>query len=414
MTWPRRSALTLVLAAVVSCGPSAGPQAAPPSASPTRTIKIVSSLALTGPARVESLRILDGIAMALDEAGRRVGSFAIEYESLDDATAARQRWDPDQEAANARRAVADPTVVAYIGPLDSGAASVSIPILCTAGLVMVSPSNTSPGLTRSFQPGDPEQHYPNGCTRNYARVIADDDVQGAVAATWARDLGARSVFVAADAAPYGNALAAAFRARAREIGLPEAGFESAAGLAASPALIARISASGADTLYYSPNAESPGVISAVSTAVAFVTQVRAALPTLRIIASDLLASNDVMKGAGAAAEGLRVTFAGPRPALYTGAQKDWLERYRQRYGDRAPGIYAIYGYEATRAVLAALARSGAAAGDRATVRAAVMGTHDFDGALGRWSFDANGDTTLTLFSGFQVRNGLFEFEKELR
>ena len=406
MTSPRRSALTLALAAVVSCGPSVGPLASLPSASPTRTIKIVSSLPLTGTSRAFSLGMVDGITMALDEAGRRVGSFAIEYESLDDATAARQRWDPDQEAANALRAVADPTVVAYIGTADSGAARVSIPILCTAGLVMVSPSNTHPGLTRPFIEGEPEKYYPNGCGRNYARVIPADDVQGAAAASWARDLGARSVFVAADTAPYGKALAAAFRARAKEIGLQEAGFESAAGLAASPALIALISASGADTLYYSPNTQ--------GSAVPFVTQVRAALPTLRIVASDLLYSDDFLKGAGAAAEGLRVTNAGPPPERYTGAQKDWLERYRQRYGDRAPGLYAIYGYEAARAVLAALARSGGAAGDRATVRANVMGTRDFDGALGRWSFDANGDTTLTLFSGLQARNGKFEFEKELR
>ena len=406
MPSPRRSGLTLVLAAVVSCGPSAAPQAGPPSASPTHTIKIVSSLPLIGTRRVDSLAIVDAITMALDEAGRRVGSFAIEYESLDDATAARQGQDPDQEAANARRAAADPTVVAYIGPFGSPVAKVSIPILCAAGLVMVSPGNTSPGLTRPFAEGEPERYYPNGCSRNYARVIPADDVQGAAAATWARDLGARSVFVAADVGLYGKALAAAFRARAKEIGLQEAGFESAAGLVASPALIARISASGADTLYYSPATAGPTV--------PFVTQVRAALPTLRIIASDILYSDDFLKGAGPAAEGLRVTSAGPPPERYTGAQRDWLERYRLRYGDRAPGFYAIYGYEAARVVLAALGRSGGAAGDRATVRANVIGTRDFEGALGRWSFDANGDTTLTRFSGFQARNGTFEFEKELR
>ena len=41
--------------------------------------------------------------------------------------------------------------------------------------------------------------------------------------------------------------------------------------------------------------------------------------------------------------------------------------------------------------------------DRAAIRDAVMQTKDFDGALGKWSFDDNGDTTNTAFSGSQVQ-----------
>ena len=37
----------------------------------------------------------------------------------------------------------------------------------------------------------------------------------------------------------------------------------------------------------------------------------------------------------------------------------------------------------------------------------VMGTKDYDGVLGKWSFDANGDTTLTQFSGSTVKSGKF-------
>ena len=43
----------------------------------------------------------------------------------------------------------------------------------------------------------------------------------------------------------------------------------------------------------------------------------------------------------------------------------------------------------------------------------VMGTKDYDGVLGKWSFDANGDTTLTQFSGSTAKSGAWSFVKEL-
>ena len=37
-----------------------------------------------------------------------------------------------------------------------------------------------------------------------------------------------------------------------------------------------------------------------------------------------------------------------------------------------------------------------------------MATKDYDGGLGRWSFDPNGDTTLTTLSGSQVKGPKIE------
>ena len=47
------------------------------------------------------------------------------------------------------------------------------------------------------------------------------------------------------------------------------------------------------------------------------------------------------------------------------------------------------------------------------IRAAIVSIKDFDGALGNWSFDENGDTTLTTMSGNTVKDGKFEFVKVL-
>ena len=93
------------------------------------------------------------------------------------------------------------------------------------------------------------------------------------------------------------------------------------------------------------------------------------------------------------------------------AGREFVERYQARFG-RQPEGYAIYGYEAAKVALAAIERAGSK--DRAAIVAACLAIKDFDqGALGTWSFDANGDTTLTTISGNIVHDGKFEFVKLL-
>jgi branched-chain amino acid transport system substrate-binding protein len=51
--------------------------------------------------------------------------------------------------------------------------------------------------------------------------------------------------------------------------------------------------------------------------------------------------------------------------------------------------------------------------DRDAIRAACLSIQNYDGALGRWSFDANGDTTDRTMGGYIVRDGEFRFVKAL-
>src|ERR671912_490501 len=73
----------------------------------------------------------------------------IVYKDVDDSTAAAGKWDEATEIKNANDAVANDKLVAYIGTFNSGAAKLSIPILCKKGIAMVSPANTYPGLTKA-------------------------------------------------------------------------------------------------------------------------------------------------------------------------------------------------------------------------------------------------------------------------
>jgi hypothetical protein len=129
-----------------------------------------------------------------DRGGRgRVGPFRVEYLDLDDSTAAAGQWTSEAEAANARRALQDPDVVAYIGTFNSGAAKVSMPILNLGDLLMVSPANTAVGLTKPGlgAPGEPEVYRPTG-RLNYTRVVPADDLQGPLSADWAKKRGVKT------------------------------------------------------------------------------------------------------------------------------------------------------------------------------------------------------------------------------
>jgi len=87
-----------------------------------------------------------------------------------------------------------------------------------------------------------------------------------------------------------------------------------------------------------------------------------------------------------------------------------VENYRKKY-NHEPEAYAVYGYESAKVVLEAVARAGKK--DRDAIRAAALTIKDFDGALGKWSFDENGDTTLRTLSGQTVKDGKFTFVEVL-
>ncbi len=106
-----------------------------------------------------------------------------------------------------------------------------------------------------------------------------------------------------------------------------------------------------------------------------------------------------------------VTFGGLPPQHLSGAGRRFVEDYRTRYGTM-PEAYAVYGYEAAKVALAVIERAGKK--DRRAILDACLSLRDFDcGALGRWSFDANGDSTLRTLSGSIVRDGKFEFVRIL-
>lgn len=369
-------------------------------------IKIVSSFPRTGSAKQQTDTIVNGIKMAIDEAGGKVGDFTIEFLDLDDATAAAGQWTAEAETSNADQAVKDADVMAYIGTYNSGAAKISMPILNKAGLLMVSPANTWPGLTKpgTGDPSEPDVYRPTGKI-NYVRVVPADDLQGSLAADWAKEMGLKKVYILDDNEVYGRGIAQLFEERAGEIGLNVLGHESIDSKAQEfKSLMVSIKAKGPDLIYFGGTTQSKGGQIAKDLVAAGL--------TAKLMVPDGCMEEAFITSAGA--ENLNdrcfVTFGGLPPDKLTGAGEEFVKKYTDKY-KAAPEAYAIYGYEAGKVTLEAIRRAGKK--DRAAITQAALGIKDFDGALGKWSFDANGDTSMKVLSGNVVKHGKFEFAKLL-
>jgi len=376
------------------------------SAQESSVVKIVSSFPRTGSAKNQTDSIVYGITMAFEEAGWKSGSFTIKFEDLDDATAAAGQWTAEKEAANADQAIKDADVMIYIGTYNSGAAKVSMPKLNQANMLMISPANSWPGLTKPGKgdQGEPEKYRPSGKI-NYVRVVPADDIQGVVSADWALKLGLKKVFILDDREVYGKGIADLFHARADELkeqGLTVLGHEGIDAQAQEfKPLMTKIKAKGPQLIYFGGTTQTK--------AGQLVKDMLAVGLDAKFMCPDGCFEEAFIESAGA--ENLEkralITFGGLPPEKLTGKGGAFVANYKKKYGKEPEG-YAVYGYECGKVALEAVRRAGKK--DRDAIRAAGLTIKNFDGALGKWSFDKNGDTTLRTMSGNTVKGGKFTFE----
>ncbi len=365
------------------------------------TIKIVSSLPKTGTAKGQTTSINNGIKMALEEVDYKVGNFKLKFDDLDDAVATTGNWDGAAETNNANMAASDPDTMVYIGTYNSGAAKIAMPILNRAGLLMISPANTAIGLTKpSGVKGEPENYRPTGKI-NYVRVVATDDLQGALGADWAKQLGVNKVYILDDSEMYGKGCADLFERRCGEISITVLGHEQISVKANDfKSIMNKIKALGPDLIYFGGTTQSKGG--------QLVKDMREVGLDCKMMVTEGCYEQAFIDAAGAQNVNDRcyVTFPGLPYEHLSQTGKDFFDRYKKKYG-MEPEPYAIYGYECGKVALEAIRRAGKK--DRAAIVAACLALKDFDGALGTWSFDANGDTSLQRLSGFEIRNDKFEF-----
>lgn len=194
--------LSLSLAA---CGGSGGGSAS------GGVIELATDLPVSGTDAAQGLPTQYGVDLAVQQNQNLGNGYTLQVVHKNDEGSSGA--DPTVGASNIRALLADQKVMAVVGPFNSGVAVAEIPVANTGGLVLMSPTNTNPGLTiEQYAQSNGinfSQLHPQGAKEFYFRVCATDNVQGKVDAQIASSapISATTAFVVDDSTTYGKGLA---------------------------------------------------------------------------------------------------------------------------------------------------------------------------------------------------------------
>jgi branched-chain amino acid transport system substrate-binding protein len=370
---------------------------------------IVSDLPLQGSNRSLTTEMAEAVEFVLERRDFKAGGKTIGYQSCDDATAQAGKWDSAKCSSNARSYANEKSLLGVVGTFNSGCAKLEIPVANRAPdgpLAYISPANTYPGLTISgpgTESGEPDNYYPTG-KRNYARVVWNDQFQGAADAQFAKDQGLKKVYVLTDKETYGNGIATLFGTYAKKLGItvlpgrPTAWDSKASSY---DALASRIKASGADSVFLG------GIV--CNNGGKLIKDLRRGLgPDVQIFGPDgWTPISATIDGAGTASEGMYITQPGIPADQLKGAGKTFVDAFIEKIGHE-PDPYSLYAAQAADILLAAIDDAN---GDRAKVAEELFDRDVKGGLLGDFKIDENGDTTLGTVSVFQIKGGKPVFTK---
>jgi branched-chain amino acid transport system substrate-binding protein len=392
----------MLAAGVAACG-SDDDGAATTNAASAKQVRIYSSQPLQGATRGQAQAVINGEKLALHDAGGKGGKCPVDYVPLDDSTAAAAQWDPGAVSANARKALADETTIAYLGEFNSGASAVALPILNEAPILQVSPSNTYVGLTKSegAEPGEPDKYYPTG-KRTYGRVVPADHIQAAAIVRYMQQEEVSKLYILNDKEVYGSGIARTVESGAKAAGIDVVANDGIDTKAANQrGLASKIANSGADGFFFGGNT--------YGGAIQLWKDLYAANPKLKLFGPDGVAEESFYSQVGAPGANTFITVSTLPAKYYPPAAQTFFKDYEAAYG-APPETYGIYGYEAMAVVLDAMGRAGDCA-DRKQVLDAFLATKDRDSVLGKYSIDPDGDTTLTQYGGYRVKGDELVFDR---
>lgn len=329
----------------------------------------------------------DGARLAIDEInaqGLHIGGQKIRLE-----------LDPQDDAADPRMAVqvaqrlVDDHVVAVIGHMTSGTSIPASKIYSDAGILQISPSATNPTYTQQ------------GFRTTY-RMVATDAQQGPALAAYARQhMKASTVAIVDDSTAYGQGLASEFEKAARAQGMTVLSRDATNDKAIDfRAILTKVKSENPHIIMYGGMDSTGGP---------FTKQTRVLGLRSRVLGGDGLCSEALSQLAGAAADNVVCSQAGT--ALEAMPQgKQFEAKFKKQFGKQIE-LYAPFTYDAVYIVVSAMKRADSI--DPANVLAAMPAT-DYDGVVGRTSFDSKGDLKHGVISiyGFQGgKRSLIESEK---
>jgi len=357
---------------------------------PDEAILLSSALVISGPNAPLGLDSQHGVEIALDMRGD-VLDHAVELLPEDDGCNA------EGGQASATKIVSNQQIVAVIGTSCSGAGVPASKIISDAGMVMVSPSNTSIALT------DPNQSWNPG----YLRTAHNDRVQGPAMADFVlNELGLTKAAAIHDGDPYTEGLAAAFVNAFKEMGGEIVAFEAEAADATNvEPLLTTIAAAGPEFIFY------PVFIPLGS----LLTNAARDIPGLEGVAlgaADGMQSPSFLENTAGTSEGMYLS--GPDLSFSnTFYQDDFLPAYLDKYGTEPTAPFHAHSFDATNMILDAIEEVAQVGSDgtlligRQALRDALYATKGYAGVTGELNCDQYGDCAFPQISVSQIQSGEF-------
>lgn len=328
-----------------------------PKVSPTLKIGVVAPL--TGDAATFGNNVRKGAELALEEAKKRgdLKGIAVEILSEDSKGEAKSGV-----AAMNKLATVD-QVVAVVDDCVSSVALAIVPLANQHQIPIVSAGSTNPKLS--------------GMSKYFYRVWNSDAEEGVFSARYAvTSLGLKKAAILYINNDYGKGLSDVFgrefKARGGAVVLVDT-FDQGASTFRSQ--LAKVKAASPDCVY---------VVGYSSDLPILLKQLREAAITATVIGTVTAEDPVIVKGAGAAAEGVVYPFP-KEPFGSTVTQ--FRQAYEAKFGEK-PGLASDTGYDSAAVILECI-RHGARTGPE--IQAALATTKGFRGASGEITFDEKGE-----------------------
>jgi branched-chain amino acid transport system substrate-binding protein len=351
---------------------------------PGETLQIGYMFPLSGPQAAIGVESFNGVEIAIQDRGGEILGRQLELIGVDTGC----NFDGGAEAG--KRMTAYPNLLGVIGTNCVSAALGALPYISDSGLVMISPSSTSPGLT------DPGQDWMPG----YYRTIPHDLNQSYLAAEFAiQEQGLFGAAALSDGSSYSDSLSEAFLARFEELGgdIVGAATITPGDNDQTAAILEQIVEAGAEVLYL-PVFESDAYF--VLRYAKDITGEEMTFIMPELISDDFLASKE--------ANGIYMTGAYLNNPRY----EEFVSTYDTMYGELPSTNFGAHAYDAANLLLEAIARVAVTTEDgtlylgRQALRDALTATRNYAGVTGALSCTQYGDCASTkVLAVFEITRG---------
>lgn len=342
-----------------------------------KTVKIGFIGPLSGGNAHHGLAARNGFLLALEHANASGLPFKLEGVVLDDAS------DPPTGVNAALKLVNDPEVVGAIGHWNSPVALATTPVFNRAGVPFVVWGAISPRVT--------EQNFPF-VTRVTPTLVAENQP---LAQMLAKTKAVKTLAIVSDTSDYGKQNTTSFTQLFTEAGGKIIGADAApVGTTDFRAMLTRLKALNPEGVYFG------GVITEAGIVRKQMKELGMNIPMYGISG---IYDPKFIEIAGDAAEG---TIAGVREAQKNPKADAMTAAYQGKKFPEPASHYTMFAYDAVGILVKTMRELGT--GDKAALAKAIRAI-DYDGVLGRTTFDENGQTKVPIaISLYVVKNGKWE------